>query len=119
MPRKFKVLYQALKAADYSNYKEIAQLWGCSAGYVGHLLNGKVAFSQTIQYKTMDALHWPYEKMHILFPKDGIDIEDKRFDTVKTYCDEMGLVLVPRVAVQTLKTVIGEIEKTRPPKTIR
>lgn len=119
MPGKYKVLRKQLKNADYSTNIEIAELWGCSPMHVSVLLNGKSSFRQSVQYRTMDALHWPYEKMHILFPKDGIDIEDKRFDTVKAYCDEMGLVLVPRVAVQTLKTVIGEIEKNRPPKTIR
>lgn len=104
----FRVLRQATKDQGWDN-RDIAEIIECSAQHVSDILNGRAVFTQIQQYALMDAMKWPYADMYLLFPKNGIEIKaHKRIEIVKEYCEETGQVLVPRVAIQTIKTVIQE-----------
>lgn len=110
MPQRlYRVLREQLKEAGFQTRDDIAELWDCHPMQVGRLLNGRAIFTQVVQYITMDALHWPYEKMYILFPKNGIEVLDKRINLVRAYCDEIGKTLVDKSTVEILKTAVKTI----------
>lgn len=104
----FRVLRQEVKGRGWDN-RDIAKIIGCSAQHVSDMLCGKANFTQIQQYAIMDALNWSYADMYLMFPKNGIEVKaPKRIEIVKEYCEETGQVLVPKVAIQTIKTVIQE-----------
>ena len=70
MPQRlYRVLREQLKEAGFQTRDDIAELWDCHPMQVGRLLNGRAIFTQVVQYITMDALHWPYEKCISSSPK--------------------------------------------------
>ncbi len=59
-------------------HEYVAEMIGCSKTYFSYKICAKVPFDQQEQYIIMDLVHWPHERMHELFPKDGLGtVRDK------------------------------------------
>lgn len=103
----FTILRKRLRERDVSQ-KDIALILGCHTNHVSNLLNKKnnAKFTLEDQYRIMDYLEWPYERMNEMFPKDGIKAISKARDEVREYCIENGKVLVDRGVVLALQALV-------------
>ena len=99
--RKFRRLQAELAAADLDR-PYLARLLGyTSRAYIDKRMCGLVEWSLSDMYALMDLLRWPYDRMHELFPKDGIaagaeeptEGKPKEKDETAIRCPQCGAVL--------------------------
>ena len=71
--KRFKRLRGELCALDIDS-EYLAKLLGVdNRFYTDRRLRAEYPWDLTEMYKIMDILRWPHERMHELFPKDGMD----------------------------------------------
>lgn len=70
MAKAYRVLRAYLTAAGIEQ-AYLAEQMGVSLSYVSSRITGKAPWDQEDMYFIMDLLHIPYDKLHIVFPKDG------------------------------------------------
>jgi hypothetical protein len=71
-PRKFRRLQAELLAIGIDRPYLARLLKRRSRSFVDERMAGRVAWTLNEMYQLMDLLHWPYDRMHELFPRDGI-----------------------------------------------
>ncbi len=71
-PAKFRRLQAELMAKGIDRPYLSRLLRRRSRGYVDERMAGRVGWTLDEMYTLMDILNWPYDRMHELFPKDGI-----------------------------------------------
>jgi transcriptional regulator with XRE-family HTH domain len=71
MIRKFRVL-RVQMAAEGLTQADIARKLLVSLATISNKMRGIYPWTLTEMYTLMDLLGWPYDRMHELFPKDGI-----------------------------------------------
>ena len=71
MIRKFRVL-RGQMAAEGLTQADVARKLLVSPDTISNKMRGIYSWTQTEMYTLMDILNWPYDRMHELFPKDGI-----------------------------------------------
>jgi hypothetical protein len=71
-PTKFRRLQAELMARGIDRPYLARLLKRRSRGYVDERMAGRVGWTLEEMYTLMDLLGWPYDRMHELFPKDGI-----------------------------------------------
>lgn len=62
-----------LMARDDIDQPYLAEQMGKCTKYVNQRLTGRRPWDQDDQYWLMDFFHIPYDQMHKVFPKNGID----------------------------------------------
>jgi transcriptional regulator with XRE-family HTH domain len=72
--KRFKALRGAMIAKGIDQ-RYLAELLGRGECYISHRMTGKAEWSMNEMYQIMDILDMPYERLHEMFPKDGISNE--------------------------------------------
>lgn len=81
MSRKFTRLQAELNAADLDRPYLARLLKRGSRSYVDQRMSGRAGWTLEEMYTLMDLLHWPYDRMHELFPKDGKEPAGRQSNT--------------------------------------
>ncbi len=71
MAKKFQLLRRLLHDLDIDQ-TYLAEIMGYSTTYISNRFLGKYAWTLDDQYKLMEIVNWPAERMHELFPKGGV-----------------------------------------------
>lgn len=89
--------------------KDIAEILKCHINHISNMLNGKAQFTLKDQYRIMDILEWPYDRMNELFPKNGIYVEPKPKDEVKEWHKRNRMTPVPNSILSTMQALMKDI----------
>jgi transcriptional regulator with XRE-family HTH domain len=71
MIRKFRVL-RGQMAAEGLTQADVARKLLVSPDTISNKMRGIYSWTLDEMYTLMDIINWPYDRMHELFPKDGI-----------------------------------------------
>jgi len=80
MARLYNQLRTQLANADIDQIY-LAQCIGKSPTYITNRMTGRYPWTARDMYQIMDILHWPYERMYELFPRDGKGIQSQKRST--------------------------------------
>lgn len=72
MKKRYARLRGLLQAYGYDR-PATAELLGISEGCLSRKMNAVAQWKSDEMYRIMDAIHQPYEKLHEIFPMNGVD----------------------------------------------